>query len=90
MRVRWRAEARADLFRILDFIREQSPSGARRIARRVLQRTAQLREFPHLGRPGREAPFRELVVAGTPYIIAYRVSDDEVEITNIFHGAQAR
>jgi plasmid stabilization system protein ParE len=31
---------------------------------------------------------RELVVVGTPYIVAYRVSDLHVEILTIQHGAQ--
>jgi toxin ParE1/3/4 len=31
---------------------------------------------------------RELVVTGTPYIVAYAVADQRVEVLAIIHGAQ--
>ena len=41
-----------------------------------------------LGKAGRVAKTRELVVAGTPYIVIYRVKDNRLEILRIFHGAR--
>jgi toxin ParE1/3/4 len=43
---------------------------------------------PGLGRPGRVAGTRELVIPLTPYIVPYRVRDDAVQIITILHGAQ--
>jgi len=43
---------------------------------------------PALGKAGRVAKTRELVVAGTPYIVIYRVKDNRLEILRIFHGAR--
>lgn len=47
-----------------------------------------LADFPDAGRPGRVKGSRELPVAGTPYIIAYRVEPDAVVILRVLHGAQ--
>jgi toxin ParE1/3/4 len=43
-----------------------------------------------MGRPGRVAGTRELVVSGTPYIIPYRVAGTYVDILAVFHAAQNR
>jgi toxin ParE1/3/4 len=43
---------------------------------------------PYLGRPGRVANTRELVVTSTPFIVAYRVVSDRIEILAVFHGAR--
>ena len=47
-----------------------------------------LEEFPDMGRSGRVAGTRELVVQGTPFIVAYQVRKDSVRILRILHGAQ--
>jgi toxin ParE1/3/4 len=39
-----------------------------------------------MGRPGRVPFTRELVVAGTPFVVIYRVRAD-VEIVRVLHGA---
>jgi plasmid stabilization system protein ParE len=41
----------------------------------IRQRVASLSAQPRLGRPGRIAGTRELVIVGTPYIVPYRVTD---------------
>jgi len=47
---------------------------------------AELKTFPHRGRPGRMSGRRELVFA--PYIAVYQVKERIVEISRIYHGAQ--
>jgi toxin ParE1/3/4 len=47
-----------------------------------------LQEFPMIGRKGRVEGTRELVIAGTPYIVPYRVRDDVVQIITVLHNAQ--
>lgn len=43
---------------------------------------------PFLGRAGEIKGTRELVIPATPYIVAYRVRDDHVEILFVQHGAR--
>ena len=47
-----------------------------------------LKQFAHRGRPGRKPGTRELVFPGLPFLAAYRVREDVIEINRILHGAQ--
>ena len=46
--------------------------------------------FAEIGRPGRDAGTRELIV--TPYVVVYEVrrDRDELVILGVFHGARKR
>jgi toxin ParE1/3/4 len=41
-----------------------------------------------MSRPGRVAGTRELIVAGTPHIVAYRVAASRIEILAMIHAAR--
>ena len=56
--------------------------------RRIREGVAHLRRHPELGRPGRITGTRELVVAGLPYLVVYRVNDSTVEVLRVLHDAQ--
>ena len=43
---------------------------------------------PAMGRPGRIMGTRELVLADTAYLIAYKVSETEIAILTVLHAAQ--
>lgn len=89
MRISWTEPAVHDLTRICDYISEHgSPAVARKVALSIYESVGTLRKFPELGRTGRKADTRELVLTGLPYIIIYRLSSDSVEILRILHGAQ--
>jgi plasmid stabilization system protein ParE len=60
------------------------------LAQCILLSVDRLAEHPHLGRPGREPETRELIVAGTPYTIAYRIYRDRLCILAVLHAAQGR
>ena len=77
----------ADLEAIGDFIARDNPVAAKQLVVSLVASVDALRDHPNLGRPGRLAETRELVVAGTPYIVPYRVLGDDVEILAVFHGA---
>jgi toxin ParE1/3/4 len=89
---RRRLEYAARYFRRLDEIYEriadQDPAAARRIVARIRASVEQLTTMPGIGRPGRVAGTRELVIVGTPYIVPYRVEGDAVQIITVLHGAQ--
>ena len=88
MRVRWLRRALANLEAEADYIGEDSPAAARRVVQRIFRAVNLLKKNPAMGRPGRVAGTRELVVAGTPYILPYRVRGDAVEILRVFHAAR--
>lgn len=88
MRIRWTEPASPDLTQICDYLsKEESPAAARRIAILIHERIQILAEFPELGRLGRKAGTRELIVTGLPYLAIYRRAE-AIEILRILHGAQ--
>lgn len=90
MKIRWTTAAADDLERISEYIAEDSPEAALKIARTIFSRIEELSTFPRLGRNGREEGTREFVLAPLPYIAVYRVTKDVVEILHFYHGAQDR
>jgi len=66
-----------------------SPEAATRVARTIYEGCDRLKQFPRVGRTSRRMPgWRELVFPPLPYIAVYLVTEEAVEITRIFHGAQ--
>lgn len=49
-----------------------------------------LEAAPYLGRAGRIRGTRELVVTGTPYVVAYRIMPEGVQVLAVVHGARDR
>jgi len=88
VRVRWLAKALAGLEAELGHIAAEDADAARRIAIVVRERTESLAQFPESGRPGRVAGTRELVLAGLPFIIPYRVRGEEVQVLRFFHTSR--
>ena len=87
MRVRWLSLALDDLDHALDFIHTDNPAAAKRVAGKVWKAAQLLAKHPAMGRPGRVTGTREWVIPGTPYIMAYRVSDDGLEVLRVLHTA---
>lgn len=88
MRIAWSPPAMRDRVAIYDYIEADSASAAADLDDRLMQRIHGLRDFPNSGRPGRVEETRELVVAGTPYVVVYSVGGDAIRILRILHGAQ--
>lgn len=88
MKVVWTRAAADHLEEIGDWIARDSPAAAERLVAAIIDRVSTLGSHPHLGRPGRIVETRELVIAGTPYIVAYRVRESAVEVLAAFHGAR--
>ena len=94
MRVRWTDPAQTDFLEILGYIARDNPAAAERVGRRLLSAIDALAVQPRLGRPGRIAETRELVVARLPYVAIYRIVEaprstaSEVEVLRVLHGAR--
>ncbi len=66
------------------------PEAAARLATRIVAVVEALSKHPYLGRAGTEPGIRELVIGGTPYIVAYRIEGERVIISTIWHGAMRK
>lgn len=88
MRLRWTTPASRDLEAIGDYIGQDNPVAAAKTIRRILDRTDQLTAHPEIGRVGRVSGTRELVISQTPFIIAYRVRAEQIEVLAVIHGAR--
>ena len=88
MTVVWSRRAIENLVALRGYIAEDSPRSAGSVAHKILGAVELLTAQPHIGRPGRITGTRELVVAGTPYVIPYRVRGGRLELLAVFHGRQ--
>ena len=88
MSVVWSPRAIRHLSALRAYIARDNPEAAAGVALTLLAAVERLAELPNLGRPGRLAGTRELVVSGTPYVISYRVGPERLEIIAVFHGRQ--
>jgi toxin ParE1/3/4 len=84
----WSPRAIEHLTHLRSYIARDNPKAASRIGGTLLEAVELLAELPTLGRPGRVAGTRELVVPGTPYVIPYRLRGDRLEVIAVFHGRQ--
>lgn len=85
MRLEWRPEARADLRRILSYIRGHNPLAAERMRALIEAATEKLPDHPLAFRAGRVAGTREFVVHPN-YIVIYRVLAEHIEIVGVLHA----
>ena len=88
MRVRWLRRALRNLDEEAEYIARDDPPAAARVVEHIASSVKLLGTHPASGRLGRVPGTRELVVTGTPYIVAYRVRDETVEILRVFHAAR--
>lgn len=86
--IRWTRQGIADLDHAFDFIASANPDAARAMIATIDRAVDGLTTHPQLGRPGRVAGTRELVVPRTPYIVAYRLGRGTIEILAVIHGAR--
>ncbi len=88
MRTRWTRPALRDLADIHAHIAEHDPAAALKATRLLQVQAEGLAAHPRMGRPGRIEGTRELVVAGSPFVVAYRLTETSVDILAVRHGAR--
>jgi toxin ParE1/3/4 len=67
---------------------QQDPVTAFKVFDNVKQRSYVLDDQPEIGKRGRVAGTRELVLTGTPFILVYRGNKSPVDIINVLHSHQ--
>ncbi len=88
MQIFWTERAISDLSEIENYIAQDKPEAARRVAAHLVSSVEHLAEFPQLGRAGRRPGTRELIIP--PYIITYRLCAERLEIISVWHGRRFR
>ena len=79
--------ARFDLRSIVDHISDNNPQAARALVDQIEMRADRLSDNPKMGRPGRIAGTRELVVHPN-YMLVYAESFGIVTILRVLHAAR--
>ena len=87
MLVKWRPEARRELWCIIDYIGDRNPVAAADLFDEIESATQALPQHPYLYRKGRASGTRELVVSPN-YIVVYRVTTDSIEVISVLHARQ--
>ncbi len=88
MKLLWTPLALEDLNSAYEYIAAENPSAAAAVVERMEAAIKALRAHPNLGRAGRVEGTRELVIAGTRFLVPYRVGKKQVEIPALIHAAR--
>ncbi len=88
MTIEWTFRARRSLVSIREFIARERPDAASRVGGEILEMADHLARLPHLGRTGRLAGTREMVVPGRPWVVIYEVKDGDITILDVQHAAR--
>ena len=88
MQILWTRAAALQLRAAIDYVSQDKPAAAEKQLNVIQRAVEQLTDFPEIGREGRIDGTRELVITGTPYIVAYRIRQKTVRVLAILHGAR--
>jgi toxin ParE1/3/4 len=88
VQIHWTNNAIRNLEEIEQYISQDNAIAAVNVVNKIIDAIELLTEHPGIGRPGRIIGTRELVIIGTPYLIPYRIKNQQIEIIRIFHGAK--
>jgi plasmid stabilization system protein ParE len=90
MRITWSRRAHRELDAVLAFIAQDNPQAAEEIVEKIMHAVRMLADFPQMGKQTMDPKFRSLAVAGTRYIVYYRLLEEEerIQVDHVLHGAQ--
>ena len=89
-RLQWRVRALDDLERIHTWLSTLENAEPDRAILRIRAAAESLLRLGDIGRPSRIESLRELSVRGAPYVIAYRMSEKEIDVLAVYHTAERR
>lgn len=85
----WTKRAESHLRAAYDYwLHEKSETGADKMLESILSTVDLLMHNPELGRTGRIAATRELILKPLPFVLAYRTRRNGIEILALLHGAR--
>jgi toxin ParE1/3/4 len=88
MKIRWTTPATEELAAAYEYIAAENQSAAQRLTNEIWEAVDMLGRYPKAGRRGRVVGTRELVVGGTPFVIAYRIEKNELQVLAVLHAAR--
>jgi len=88
MKIIWTSLALSDLDQAYNYIAASNPGAAADTISRIEKAIAGLIQYPEMGRVGRVAGTRELIIPRIPFIVPYRVQSEQVEILAVIHAAR--
>jgi len=88
LKVVWLLRALKDRDAQIDFIGQDNPLAAVTAGDAIAAQIGTLADQPEIGRPGRRAGTRELVISRTPFVAVYRVTGGRIEILRLLHDSQ--
>lgn len=81
-------QAQQDLREIKKYICSDNFSAAQRVVSHIVKSVERLELTPNIGKQGRVLRTRELVISKYPYIVSYKVENDEIYILRILHTSK--
>jgi toxin ParE1/3/4 len=81
--------AREDLRSIREYIYDNNQATAKKVVAHIVNKIQTLLVVtPSMGRAGRVLRTRELVITKYPYIVSYRVKENEIQILRVLHTSR--
>jgi len=90
MKIVWLPWAIKDLESIREYISERNPSAAKIVASKIIKIAQLLSKQPYLGQTTDVEDVYEKQVVDLPYLIPYRVMDNQLQILRVFHESQKK
>lgn len=84
----WSTPATQQLAAAHAYIAADNESAATQVVSYIWDSVSILARHPYAGRKGRVPGTRELVIRGTPFVVAYRLQKNEVRILAVLHAAR--
>lgn len=88
MKTSWTPRALSHLRAAYEYIAEDSSAAAEALLERIFSGVEMLARYPQLGHDGRIDGTRELILAGTPFVIVYQVGPEQIDVLAVFHSAR--
>jgi len=89
LKIRLTVRALRDLQQIRAYLIARSPKGAEGVRREIVRTIASLSEHPGIGHSTRISGLRVITTKRYPYLVYHRVTDAELTIVHVRHGARA-
>ncbi len=89
MKIRWTRPFAQNLESARQYIMLEDPKAALNVLKRILGSLDTLSTFPEAGKVSKQKEgTRQMVVPNTPFVIAYRIHNNAVELLALWHQAQ--